>query len=158
GLTMRLFASKFPKEVASLLLIDPVHENRYLSSEWDPNRLKAHRKNLNMFRFGYLTSGIGLPKLLKHPVGRRNLPEPYGEHATYIGYHPKSYESVYKELLYSEFSAKQVKNAAPLSEELPVTIISSNNTDPTWVEHQNLLANLTKQTKQIKTTNNHSIH
>lgn len=111
GLNMRLFASKHPSKVASLILIDAVHENRYLSSEWDTIRRKVHKKNLNTFKFGYLTSGLGLPKLLKLPVGRKQLPEPYQKYIKHIGYHPKSYEAVFKEFLYSEKSALQLVNS-----------------------------------------------
>lgn len=158
GLNMRLFASKYPEKVAALILIDSVHENRYLSDEWDSSRKKSHRKNLNVFRFGYVTSGIGLPKLLKQPVGRKHLPEPFQKYVDYIGYHPKSYEAAYKEFLYSEKSAKQVANSNALSSSLAVTILSSNNSEHTWIEHQNLLSKLTKNTKQIKTNCHHSIH
>ncbi|WP_107838257.1 alpha/beta hydrolase [Metasolibacillus meyeri] len=158
GLNMRLFASKYPAKVAALILIDAVHEKRYLSNEWDTIRKNSHKKNLNLFRFGYLTSGIGLPKLLKQPVGRKYLPEPYQKYVQYIGYHPKSYETAYKEFLYSEKSALQVKNAQALKADMPVVVLSSNNTDLTWVEHQNLLSQLTKNTTQIKTNCQHSIH
>lgn len=158
GLNMRLFASEYPEKVASLILIDAVHENRYLSSEMDMSRQKSHRKTLNTFRFGYLTSGIGLPMLLKQSVGRKYLPEPFHRYTNYIGYHPKSYEAVYKEFLLSEKSALQVKNSPALREDLPVTIISSNNSDPTWIGHQTLLSKLTNRSIRIKTNNNHSIH
>lgn len=158
GLNMRLFASKYPEKVASLILVDAVHENRYLSEEWDTNRQRSHQKNLQVFRLGYLTSGIGLPKLLKQSVGRKYLPEPFQKYARYIGYHPNSYEAVYKEFLQSEQSAFQVKTARDLPDDLAVTVISSNNLDPTWVEHQNLLCKLTRNTKQIKTNHSHSIH
>lgn len=158
GLNMRLFASKYSEKVASLILIDAVHENRYLSHEWNTVRKKSHRKNLNVFRFGYLTSGIGIPRLLKQPVGRKYLPEPFQKYTNYIGYHPKSYETVYNEFLLSEKTALQIKSSQQLSEDLLVFIISSNNSDPVWVEHQNLLTKLTNQTTQIKTSNSHSIH
>lgn len=52
----------------------------------------------------------------------------------------------------------QLVKSEPLNEDLSVTIISSNNMDPTWIEHQKLLCNLTNNTLQIKTNNNHSIH
>ncbi|WP_042478946.1 alpha/beta hydrolase [Bacillus ndiopicus] len=158
GLNMRLFASKYPEKVAALVLIDSVHEKRYLSNEWDSARKKSHRKNLNVFRFGYITSGIGLPKLLKQPVGRKYLPEPYQKHVKYIGYHPKSYEAAYKEFLYSEKSALQVEKSKALNANLPVVVLSSKNTDPTWVEHQSMLSKLTQHTRQIKTNCHHSIH
>lgn len=158
GLNMRLFAGKYPEKVASLILVDAVHENRYLSQEWDSVRQKTHQKNLQVFRFGYLTSGIGLPKLLKQAVGRKYLPEPFHEYARYIGFHPNSYEAVYKEFLQSEKSAMQIKKAGVLPEGLAVTVISSNNPDPIWIEHQNSLCKLTKNTRQIKTNHSHSIH
>lgn len=158
GLNMRLFASKYPNKVASLILIDSVHENRYLSAEWDTVRRKMHKKNLKLFKFGYLTSGLGLPKLLKLPVGRKQLPEPYQKYIKYIGYRSKSYEAVFKEFLYSEKSAMQLKKSEPLNLNLSVTILSSNNIDPIWIKQQKLLSNLTNNTVQIKTNNNHSIH
>ncbi|WP_010096668.1 alpha/beta fold hydrolase [Ornithinibacillus scapharcae] len=158
GLNMRLFASKYPEKIASLILVDAVHENRYLSEEWDAARQQSHRKNLQIFRFGYLTSGIGLPKLLKQPVGRKYLPDPFREHARYIGFHPKSYEAVYQEFLMSEESAMQVNRSKALPDDLSLTVISSNNSDPTWIEHQNLLCNLTKNARQIKTVHSHSLH
>ena len=158
SLNMRLFASMHPDKVSSLILIDPVHEKRYLSNEWDSIRKKSHQKALNVFRFGYLTSGIGLPNLLKQPVGRKFLPDPLQKYADYVGYEPKSYEAVYKEFIYSEKSAIQLKDSQPLKATLPVTILSSNNSDPTWVEHQGLLATLTQNTIYIKTNNGHSIH
>jgi pimeloyl-ACP methyl ester carboxylesterase len=158
GLNMRLFASEFPESVVGLLLIDPVHENRYLVNGMDNNRKKVHKKNLNIFRIGYITSGIGLPRLMKQPVGRKKLPEPFQKYINYIGYNPKAFEAVYKEFLYSGDSAMQVANSKPLSKDLPITILSSNNSDPTWMKHQKLLSNLTNKTKQIKTKHNHSIH
>ncbi|MCM3709315.1 alpha/beta hydrolase [Sporosarcina luteola] len=158
GLNMRLFASKYPEKVVALILIDAVHENRYLSKEWDDVRKKGHQKNLNLFRLGYITSGVGLPRLLKQPVGRRYLPEPFQKPISYIGYHPKSFEAVYKEFLHSEQSAMQVTSSKPLYQNLSIRILSSNNSDPTWIEHQQLLCNLSNNTRQIKTDNGHSIH
>lgn len=158
GLNMRLFASKYPEEVAALILIDSVHEKRYLSSEWDEERKNIHKKNLRLFRLGYITSSLGIPRLLKQPVGRKRLPEPYQKYINYIGYNPRTFEAVYKEFFYSEESASQLKNSKPLNKELPITVLSSNNNDAAWVEHQNILSNLTNNTVQVKTEDGHSIH
>ncbi|MEK3977636.1 alpha/beta fold hydrolase [Psychrobacillus sp. FSL K6-2836] len=158
GLNMRLFASKYPEKVAALILIDSVHENRYLSSEWDAERKNIHKKNLRLFRLGYITSSIGIARLLKQPVGRKRFPDPYQKYINYIGYNPKSFEAVYKEFFYSEESAFQLKGSKPLKKELPITVLSSNNNDISWIEHQNLLSNLTNNTIQIKADNSHSIH
>lgn len=158
GLNMRLFASKYPEKVAALILIDSVHEKRYLSSEWDEERKNIHKKNLRLFRLGYITSSLGIPRLLKQPVGRKRLPEPYQKYINYIGYSQKTFEAVYKEFFYSEESAFQLKDSKPLNKELPITVLSSNNNDASWVEHQNILSNLTNNTVQIKTEDGHSIH
>ncbi|WP_144512927.1 alpha/beta hydrolase [Bacillus sp. FJAT-22090] len=158
GLNMRLFASKYPKLVAALILIDSVHEKRYLSSEWDEERKNIHKKNLKLFRLGYITSSLGIPRLLKQPVGRKRLPEPYQKYINYIGYNPKTFEAVYKEFFYSEESASQLRDSKPLNKELPITVLSSNNNDASWVKHQNILSNLTNNTIQIKTDDGHSIH
>ena len=158
GLNMRLFASNYPEKVAALILIDSVHEKRYLSSEWDEERKNNHKKNLRLFRMGYITSSLGIPRLLKQPVGRKSLPEPYQKYINYIGYSAKTFEAVYKEFFYSEESAFQIKDSKPLKKELPITVLSSNNNDNSWIEHQNLLSNLTTNTIQIKTNSSHSIH
>ncbi|RXJ04590.1 alpha/beta hydrolase [Anaerobacillus alkaliphilus] len=158
GLNMRLFASKYPEKVAALVLIDAVHEKRYMPNEWDAVRKKNHQKSLTLFRIGFITSSVGLPRLLRQPVGRKYLPGHFQKAVNYIGYHPNTFEAVYKEFIHSEKSALQVANAKPLDKDMPIRIVSSNNNDPTWVEHQELLCKLSNNTKQIKTDNSHSIH
>lgn len=87
---------------------------------------------------GYITSSLGIPRLLKQPVGRKRLPEPYQKYIIYIGYNPKTFEAVYKEFFYSEESASQLKDSKPLNKELTITVLSSNNNDVFWVEHQKI--------------------
>ncbi|MEI4803922.1 alpha/beta hydrolase [Bacillus sp. FJAT-51639] len=157
GLNMRLFASQYPDEVAGIVFIDAVHENRYLKEEMDTGRSQQYVKSLKQMRLGYITSSVGLPRLLKIPVGGRSLPTPVQNHVKHVGYTPGAYEAVYKEMLYSEESAKQVKQAENLRENLPVVVISSNNADPIWKEQQQLLCGLTNCTKHIQTENGHSI-
>ncbi|MEH6891259.1 alpha/beta hydrolase [Bacillus sp. JJ864] len=157
GLNMRLFASRSPNEVAGIVLIDAVHENRYLKEEMNTDRSQQYVKSLKQMRLGYITSTIGLPRLLKIPVGGRSLPAQVQNHVKHVGYTPGAYEAVYKEMLYSEESAKQVKRAENLRENLPVVVISSNNSDPIWKEQQQLLCQLTNCTKHIQTENGHSI-
>ncbi|MFD0771950.1 alpha/beta hydrolase [Bacillus sp. CGMCC 1.60114] len=157
GLNMRLFASQYPDEVEGIVLVDAVHENRYLKEEMNEERLQQYVKSVKQMRLGYITSTIGLPRLLKMPVGGRSLPAQVQDHVKHVGYTAGAYEAVYKEMLYSEESAKQVKRANSLRENLPVIVISSNNSDPTWKELQQLLCQLTNCTKHIQTENGHSI-
>ncbi|MGG2015048.1 hypothetical protein [Bacillus sp. S10(2024)] len=157
GLNIRLFASRYPNEVAGIVLVDAVHENRYLKEEMHTDRSQQYIKGLKQMRLGYITSTIGLLRLIKIPVGGRSLPAQVQNHVKHVGYTPGAYEAVYKEMLYSEESAKQVKRAENLRENLPVVIISSNNADPIWKEQQQLLCGLTSCTKHIQTENGHSI-
>lgn len=60
-------------------------------------------------RLGYITTTIGLPNLLKIPVGGRRLPAQVQNHVKHVGYTLRAYEAVYKEMLYSGESAEQVK-------------------------------------------------
>jgi pimeloyl-ACP methyl ester carboxylesterase len=158
SLNMRLFASKNQKDVKGIVLIDPVHERRYTPCEWSISRKREYKKQLRLFKVAYLTSPIGLPRLLKQPIGRKELPGPIKTHGRYVGYLPKAFEAAYKELINSKSSAKQVKNAKPLLKDLPIVILTSNNRSKDWKEEQEFLCKLTNNTKKIQTDHGHSIH
>ncbi|WP_246187632.1 alpha/beta hydrolase [Ornithinibacillus caprae] len=158
GLNMRLFASKFPEKVAGIVLIDSVHENRYISNYWDQSRKKEYKKSNRLFQLGFIMSEIGIPRLLGLAVGRKWLPAPYQDVAHYTSYQPSAYEAVCKEFIYAEKSAQLVKQASPLEQNLPVTVLSSKNNDPTWKQQQELLGNLTNNVSTIQTNHGHSMH
>lgn len=155
GLAMTLFASMYPDEVLGLVLEDAAHENQYVLSEGNIKRIKKFRR---LVTFGYITSLIGLPRLLKQKVGRKFLLREYNEGLNYTGYTLGAYKSVYREYFDSVTSAVQLINAKPLRRDLPVIVISALKQPEGWRKNQQLLAELTKNTEYIEVDSGHSIH
>jgi pimeloyl-ACP methyl ester carboxylesterase len=155
GLSMRLFASMYRDEVAGLVLVDAAHENQYVPNEENAKRMKSFRR---LVSFGYVTSLIGIPRMLKQKIGRKFLSEKYNDALKYIGYTLGAYKSVYREYADSRKSAQQLLHAEPLQSELPVIVISANNQPENWKKNQLLLTKLTDHTEHIETDTGHSVH
>lgn len=151
GLSMRLFASIYPDDVAGLVLVDAVHENQYVSS----NQNKKFRR---LVTFGYVTSLMGLPRILKQKIGRKFLVEEYAKHLKYIGYTLGAYKSMYREYRDSSISAKQLIKSKSLREDVPIIVLSAENNAEQWKQQQMLLSQLTTKTEHIQTKTGHSIH
>lgn len=151
GLSMRMFANMHPDDVAGLVLVDAVHENQYVAS----NQNKKFRR---LVTFGYLTSLMGLPRILKQKVGRKFLAKEYTKHLKYIGYTLGAYKSMYREYRDSSISAKQLMEAEPLRDDLSVVVISAENSSEQWKKQQMLLSKLTNKTEHIQAKTGHSIH
>lgn len=155
GLSMRLFASMYPNDVVGLVLEDAAHENQYQYNEENKKRIKKFRR---LVTFGYITSLIGLPRMLKQKIGRKFLAKKYDDSLRYIGYTLGAYKSVYREYLDTEISAKQLVNAKPLHQDLNVIVISAKNESENWNQNQQLLTKLTHKTEYIQTDTGHSVH
>jgi len=151
GISMRLFASMYPNEVAGLVLVDAVHENQYLIG----NQNKKFRR---LVTFGYVTSLMGLPRIVKQKVGRKFLAKEYDNHLKYIGYTLGAYKSIYREYIDSSLSAEQLQDSKPLRADLPVNVVSADNSSEQWKQQQLLLSTLTNKTEHIQTNAGHSIH
>ncbi|WP_142752202.1 alpha/beta fold hydrolase [Neobacillus piezotolerans] len=155
GLSMRLFASMYPNEVAGLVLEDAVHESQYMLTPENTKRITKFRR---LVTTGYVTSLVGIPRALKQKIGRKFLEKKYDQSLNYIGYTLGAYQSAYREYLDSEQSAQQLINAAPLRENLPVIVISAKKQPDSWKRDQLLLANLTENTEHIEADTGHSVH
>lgn len=151
GLIMRLYASLYPEQVKGLLLVDAVHENQYMPG-------KQNKGFKRLVTFGYVTSLIGLPRILKQKAGRRFLSGETNRYLNYTGYTKGAYQTLYQEYMVSAISAEQLKKAKPILNDLPVIVLSSNNPEKRWVQQQLLLAQLTAKTEHIQTDKGHSIH
>jgi len=149
GMMMRLFAAQHPEEVKGLILVDSTHESRYLDHSMSQHRNAEREKNLRLFRLGYLLSPIGLPRLLKRHIGANRLPSHIQSKVTALGRSNKAFRAVYLELICTEESAVQLKNAPPLKEDMPVIVLSAGKQSEDWKKSQEELLNLTKQTKRI---------
>jgi pimeloyl-ACP methyl ester carboxylesterase len=155
GMIMRLFASIFPDETAGLILEDAAHENQYTQNEQNKKRI---RKFNSLARLGYITSLMGIPRMLAHKVGRRELGPDNKKALNYIGYTPGAFQSLYFEFRDTARSARQLVASKSLPSTLPVTVISARNPSHQWNQNQLLLAKLTQNTTMIKTDTGHSVH
>jgi pimeloyl-ACP methyl ester carboxylesterase len=155
GLSMRLFASMYPNEVAGLVLEDSAHENQYVKSSENAKRINQFRR---LVTFGYVTSLAGLPRLLKQRIGREFLAKEYDLSLNFTGFTQGAFHSAYREYLDSAISAKQLQDSKPLPEDLPVIVLSANNQTEQWKKHQQHLTRLTNNTEQICVDTGHSIH
>ncbi|MFF2753711.1 alpha/beta fold hydrolase [Psychrobacillus sp. NPDC058041] len=151
GLSMRLFASMYPDDVAGLVLEDAVHENQYLSNN-------ENKKFKSLVTFGYVTSLMGLPRILKQRIGRKFLIKDYNRHLKYVGYTLGAFKTIYREYIDSSKSAKQLLKSEPLPNDLSVIVISAENPSEQWKQQQSLLSKLTTKTVHIQTNSGHSIH
>ncbi|MER2261717.1 MAG: alpha/beta hydrolase [Psychrobacillus sp.] len=151
GLTMRLYASMYPEQVKGLVLVDAVHENQYMHN----NQNRGYRRLVTL---GYVTSLIGLPRILKQKAGRKFLVGKVNRYLNYTGYTIGAYQTLYREYMDSATSAEQLTKARPILNDLPIIVLSSNNPEQRWIEQQLLLSKLTARTEHIQTDKGHSIH
>lgn len=149
GMIMRLFASEYPDEVTGLILVDAVHEERYLNHHMSENRTQERQKVLRLSRLGYLLSPIGIPRLAKRHIGANRLPSPIQKMVTSLGRRNNAFQASYSEILGTELSANQLKNAQPLKHDLQVIVLSAGRQNEEWKKYQKKLLHLTEKTTQI---------
>ncbi|MFE4710629.1 alpha/beta fold hydrolase [Paenibacillus sp. NPDC056722] len=148
GMVMRLFAAEYPDEVKGLILVDAVHEGRYLAAEMSEQG-RRHKDSLNQLRLGYLLSPAAIPRLTGRHIGSRRLPSPMLEQVKAAGYRSSAYKTLYAELLDAHESALQLATAERLREDLPVVVLSAGQQDKEWHREQLRLAELTSCTQHI---------
>lgn len=158
GMIMRLFASKYPEEVSGIILVDSTHEQRFIESTFNQIRYEERLRHLRRLRMGYLLSPIGLPRLLKQPIGAKRLPPPVQRTVNTLGYRNNAYKAAYLESLCTIESALQLIESEPLVSELPIIVLSAGRQNEDWQQSQKNLLQLTAKTRQIIVTDSwHSI-
>ncbi|MEK3795234.1 alpha/beta hydrolase [Paenibacillus sp. FSL R7-0204] len=158
GMIMRLFASKYPEEVSGIILVDSTHEQRFIESTFNQIRYEERLRHLRRLRMGYLLSPIGLPRLLKQPIGAKRLPPPVQHTVNTLGYRNNAYKAAYLESLCTIESALQLVESEPLIPELPIIVLSAGRQNEDWQQAQKKLLQLTAKTRQIVIENSwHSI-
>lgn len=149
GMIMRLFASKYPEEVAGIILVDSTHEQRFIESTFNQIRYEERLRHLRRLRMGYLLSPIGLPRLFRQPIGAKRLPPPVQQTVKTLGYRNHAYKAAYLEALCTIESALQLIESEPLDSELPVIVLSAGRQTEEWQQSQKKLLQLTAKTRQI---------
>ncbi|WP_010271867.1 alpha/beta fold hydrolase [Paenibacillus senegalensis] len=150
GMNMQLFASEYPDEVVGMVLVDSVHEDRYITDLSNSSRVKQYNQALKQYRLGYLLSPLGIPRIMRMHIGSRRLPSEYLKIVRTLGYRSNAYKAAYKELIYADESGRQVKGSKQnINDELSVIVLSAGKQPDPWKRQQELLKNLTKNTKHI---------
>lgn len=111
GLNMRLYALRYPGEVAGLVLVDSVHEDQDArlpaSARLDPSFVKT----LSLFRWG---TRIGLPRVMNMPLGEGSsplLPAELKPAARAAGFRNSWIDATYRETVGLEASYTEVRSA-----------------------------------------------
>lgn len=127
GHTVRLFAHKFPDEVAGIILLDARHEA--INAKMPPAWKKLETAGKGMYQFMYLASRVGVLNLLGKLMGEKAVPPvvrklPPELQPTYfeVGFQPKFFQSNLDELAASAESDRQLSAGRSLGN-IPLTVV-----------------------------------
>jgi|CXWL01.1.fsa_nt_gi pimeloyl-ACP methyl ester carboxylesterase len=157
GLNMRLFACKYPEEVAAIILLDATHED--ISQRFPPEFKRLQASAIRLVHFGRVTASLGVPRLLRRPMAPANMSPGIQMIANAFGYRPSTYSTVIAEFLAFEESAAQVRGAGALPH-VPVVVLTAgvhgfpsgapfDQMEEMWRGMQQDLATLTPMGRQI---------
>jgi pimeloyl-ACP methyl ester carboxylesterase len=120
GLNVRLFAFRYPREVAGLVLVDPAHEDQFArlpaAERLDPSFIRM----LRLFRIG---ARFGLLRLLNMPLGEgsaEQLPAAWRPMARAAGFRSAWIDALYREATGTESSFTEVRSAKRTLNERPL--------------------------------------
>ena len=127
GHTVRLFAQKYPNEVAGIVLLDARHEA--INAKMPPAWKKLEVAGKGMYQFMLLTSRLGALNLLGKLMGKKaappivmKLPPEIQPIYLEVGFQPKYFQSNLDELAASAESDMQLNATSSLGN-IPLTVI-----------------------------------
>jgi pimeloyl-ACP methyl ester carboxylesterase len=151
GCTVRLYAYRYPEDVAGIVLVDPAHEDQFVRSP-------SARPSLVPLRLFQLAARLGIMRLAGLPVdvaGMNVLPPDRQPAATAIGYRTNAVDAIAAETAAVEESFAEMRQArvaagsTPLRN-LPLIVLTRRETPApqgeeavlyaTWVELHRALA------------------
>jgi pimeloyl-ACP methyl ester carboxylesterase len=125
ALYARLYASRFPEDVAGMVLVDPVREAEWTEGDRSA-RLRGLRVGTRRLRGHYLLSRLGLMQLFarfKPPEAIRKLPAHVQAVVRRLGSRPRTLQTTYREYASLEESAAQVREQAGSLGDRPLVVI-----------------------------------
>jgi len=177
GHTVRLFAKKYPEEVAGIILLDARHET--INSKMPPAWEKLEVAGKGMYQFMLLASQLGALNLLGKLMGEKATPPivmklPPEIRTIYleIGFQPKYFQSNLDELAAIGESDKQLSITGSLGH-IPLIVIrhgipdlfanmpaeQAKQAEIVWQELQAELANLSSNSQLlVAEKSGHAIH
>jgi pimeloyl-ACP methyl ester carboxylesterase len=120
GLNVRLFAFRYPSEVAGLVLVDPAHEEQ---STRMPPSARLDPQFIRMLRLARLGARFGLLRLLNMPLGEGSsplLPAKLRPMARAAGFRSAWIDALYQEAINTEPSFAEVRSARLALPERPL--------------------------------------
>jgi pimeloyl-ACP methyl ester carboxylesterase len=135
GCNVRLYAFRYPEDVAGLVLVDPAHEDQFIRSP----SAKPEALPLRLFQ---LASRLGLMRLADMPVdiaGMKVLPPDLQRTATAIGYRTSGVDAIFAETAAIDQSFREVRQArlsagkTPLGQR-PLIVLTRDETPPAGEE------------------------
>lgn len=160
GCNVRLFALRYPEEVAGIVLVDPAHEDQFIQSP-------SSKPELMPLRIFQLASRLGIMRMAGMPVdiaGMNVLPPDLQRTATAIGYRTSGVDAIVAETAAIDQSFAQVRQTreaagkTPLGH-LPLIVLTHQGETPlvgedaaqyaTWVALHRDLAAESSQGRQV---------
>ncbi|PCJ66608.1 MAG: alpha/beta hydrolase [Candidatus Hydrogenedentota bacterium] len=156
GLNVRMFAAEYPDEVAGLVLIDSIHEDFF--ERMPEGTREGTAAQLKMLSMGHTFSFTGIPRIFFPPLATQGLPPETQAAVNALGFHPKTYKTIYEEATVFEDSANQVRHDTRFDQDLPLLVLSRSvseqwpanaNPEKIWSELQTDLTKISNNSKQI---------
>lgn len=122
ALYVRLFAKRYPEEVAGLVLVDPAHEN-VLQESKGRKGFKIYRSVLSAVRF---VAPLGILRLSGLHVALNTYPAEIRPMADAVGFRSQTYRTAYNELIHAEALWDQVRagrQASPFPD-IPLLVVT----------------------------------
>jgi pimeloyl-ACP methyl ester carboxylesterase len=126
GLFVQMYAKRYPKEVAGIVLVDSVHPAQSLRMKEDVRR-KYEGDLTTLTRFSSLAAPSGLLRLTNQPetIIADKLPVEYQKITRALAFQTKAYRALADEMVSFEVSQLEVQQAGSLPK-VPITVLSSS--------------------------------
>jgi pimeloyl-ACP methyl ester carboxylesterase len=128
GLFVQMYAKRYPKEIAGLVLVDAVHQAQSMLMKEDVRR-KYEGDLRTLTSFSSVISPSGLLRLSNQPetIIANKLPVEYQNMTRAMGFQTKAYRGLADEMASFEASQLEVQRAGSLPN-VPITVLSSTAT------------------------------
>jgi pimeloyl-ACP methyl ester carboxylesterase len=128
GLFVQMYAKRYPKEIAGLVLVDAVHQAQSMLMKEDVRR-KYEGDLRTLTSFSSVISPTGLLRLSNQPetIIAGKLPVEYQNMTRAMGFQTKAYRALADEMASFEANQLEVQRAGSLPN-VPITVLSSTAT------------------------------
>ena len=178
GLTVSLYAHRYPGEVAGALLLDPADPEQWVTLK-EEDRVKIEkgarlsRRGAWLARFGlarlvvslgslgarsparrlgaFLTDGVPRPVLDRLLSPMQRLPQEARDALKWFWTRPAFFQALASQIEWVSHSARKVQHS-PFPPELPLTVVSAPNAEPGWLPAQERISRLSRRGRHLTAT------